>query len=67
MTVGAEAPTLVWAAGAAGKVTVPAATVGATYGAAETSFKDVPLISINEDPSREVILGQTRICCSAMV
>jgi iron complex transport system substrate-binding protein len=58
MTVGAEAPTLMWAAGAADKITARAATFGATYGLAEAAFKDVPLISIDEDPSREVILGQ---------
>ncbi len=57
MTVGAEAPTLMWAAGAAGKIKARAATFGATYSAAEVAFRDVPLISIDEDPSREVVLG----------
>lgn len=58
MTVGAEAPALVWAAGAADKITVRAATFGTTYDPAETAFRDAPLISPDDEPTKEVILGQ---------
>jgi iron complex transport system substrate-binding protein len=58
MTVGAEAPALMWAAGAADKIKVRAATFGATYGPAEEAFKEVPLISTDEEPSREVVIEQ---------
>lgn len=58
MTVGAEAPALMWAAGAADRITVRAATFGAVYEPAEPMFRDVPLISPGDEPTREVILGQ---------
>ncbi|MGH3816019.1 MAG: ABC transporter substrate-binding protein [Pseudonocardiaceae bacterium] len=58
MTVGAEAPALMWAVGAADKIKARAATFGAIYEPAEEAFKDVPLISPEEEPSREVIIGQ---------
>ncbi len=58
MTVGAEAPTLLWAAGAADEVDVRAADFGSPLGAAEAAFENVPLISPDESPSKEVTIGQ---------
>lgn len=57
LTVGATSPLLVWAAGAADRVTTRATEADTPLGPAAEAFADVPVISREDFPSTEVIIG----------
>lgn len=58
LTSGSSAATLMWAAGAAGKITTRSAEGGAPLGPAADALSDIPQISPEDDLTREVILGE---------
>lgn len=58
LTLGAVASTLMWSAGAADRITARANEGGVSLGPADTALRDVPIISPNQELSREVIIGQ---------
>ncbi len=58
LTMGSVAATLMWAAGATDKVTTRANEGGVSLGPAGEALEKVPLISPNQELSREVIIGQ---------
>lgn len=57
LTIGPDAPILMWAAGAADKITTRSNEGDASLGAAAESLRDIPLVSPDGTPSQEVIIG----------
>ncbi len=58
LTMGSVAATLMWAAGATDKISNRANEGGVSLGPAQQALHKVPLISPNQELSREVIIGQ---------
>lgn len=57
LTMGTDAPTLMAAAGAAERIDTRAAEFGFPLGRLRDELADIPLISPNQEPSKEVIIG----------